>query len=235
VRLDRRSFLAGLTALACEKAASPPRIHRGFLGAFERLNRRVQSGLYSPSSHGRAYDQRDETPIAAFPGEGYFVSPTVPAAPAGWVLRVGGAADRPATFTLDDLTRMSPTEYRAEHHCVEGWSAIASWRGVRLADLAAIVGAHRVGFVEFRSFDVDASGRRYSSSWDRASAFHPQTILAYGMDGEPLTPLHGAPLRLYSPVKLGYKNVKYLTDVNFMPEATGGYWEDMGYEWFAGT
>ena len=108
---------------------------------------------------------------------------------------------------------------------------MASWHGVALRDLAARIGADpRAPYVEFRSFDEG-----YWSSWDRASALHPQTILAYGMNGEPLSPSYGAPLRLYSAVKLGYKMVKYLTEVNFLPQRTGGYWEDQGYEWFAGV
>src|SRR5437588_193964 len=81
----------------------------------------------------------------------------------------------------------------------------------------------RAEYVELRSFDVDREGRAYYSSWDRASALHPQTLLAYGMNGERLAPGHGAPLRLYSAVKLGYKMVKYLTEVSFLPRATGGY------------
>ena len=71
-------------------------------------------------------------------------------------------------------------------------------------------------------------------SLDMADALHPQTLLAYGMNGALLYPDHGAPLRVYSAVKLGYKMVKYLTEVNFLPERTGGYWEDQGYEWFGG-
>ena len=126
---------------------------------------------------------------------------------------------------------MPRADLRVLHHCVEGWSAVASWHGVRLRDLAEVVGADpRAGYVEFRSFD---SG--YWSSWDRESALHPQTILAYGMNGELLGPDHGAPIRVYTAVKLGYKMVKYLTAVSFLPEATGGYWEDQGYEWFAGV
>jgi DMSO/TMAO reductase YedYZ molybdopterin-dependent catalytic subunit len=80
----------------------------------------------------------------------------------------------------------------------------------------------------------DDSGLYYESI-DLLDAYHPQTILAYGMNGGPLGPGHGAPLRLYAAVKLGYKMVKYLTEVNFLPAATGGYWEDQGYEWFAGV
>ena len=125
---------------------------------------------------------------------------------------------------------MSRSEVRVRHHCVEGWTAVASWQGVAMTDIAARAGADpRAGFVEFRSFDDG-----YWSSWDRASALHRQTILAYGMNGQPLAPGHGAPLRLYAAVKLGYKMVKYLTEVSFLPAATGGYWENEGYEWFAG-
>jgi DMSO/TMAO reductase YedYZ molybdopterin-dependent catalytic subunit len=100
-----------------------------------------------------------------------------------------------------------------------------------VAELARAVGVRsEAGFVEFRSFD---SG--YYSSWDRESAEHAQSILAYGMNGTPLTPAHGAPLRLYGAVKLGYKSVKYLEEIRFLPAASGGFWEDRGYEWFAGV
>jgi DMSO/TMAO reductase YedYZ molybdopterin-dependent catalytic subunit len=138
---------------------------------------------------------------------------------------------RPVTLSLEQLQQMPRTDLRVRHHCVEGWSAVASWHGVRLRELAEMVGADpRAGYVEFRSFD---SG--YWSSWDRESALHPQTILAYGMNGQPLGPDHGAPIRVYTAVKLGYKMVKYLTEVSFRPERSGGYWENQGYEWFGGV
>ncbi|MFL5320883.1 MAG: molybdopterin-dependent oxidoreductase [Myxococcaceae bacterium] len=161
----------------------------------------------------------------------YFISDAVPMAPAGWALRVGGLLDRPGVLSLDELRKLPRTDIRVRHHCVEGWSAVASWHGVALHDLAAHVGADpKAPYVEFRSFD-----NGYYSSWDRESALHPQTILAYGRNGAELTPEYGAPLRLYASVKLGYKMVKYLTEVNFLPTRTGGYWEDQGYEWFAGV
>jgi len=84
--------------------------------------------------------------------------------------------------------------------------------------------------VDFGGFD-----KGYHESWDMKSAMHPQTLIAYGMDGYLLTPAHGAPARLHSPVKLGYKNTKYLTRVVFMPVRNGGYWSDQGYEWYGGT
>ena len=117
------------------------------------------------------------------------------------------------------------------HYCVEGWTAVATWSGVRVSELGRLAGAlPEAGFVDFESFD---SG--YHESWDLESALHPQSLVALAMDGRPLGPGHGAPARLHSPVKLGYKSVKYLTRVMFLPARNGGYWSDRGYEWFAGT
>ena len=135
----------------------------------------------------------------------------MPFPPAGWSLKVGGMVARPGVFTLDQLKAMPRIDMRVRHHCVEGWSAVAAWHGLRLSELARAVGIDpSVRYVEFRSFDED-----YWSSWDLGSALHPQTLLAYGMNGHDLHPDHGAPLRVYSAVKLGYKNVKYLTASQF--------------------
>ncbi|MCI0672098.1 MAG: molybdopterin-dependent oxidoreductase [Myxococcaceae bacterium] len=205
--LSRRRLLlgAGAAGLAACDSSNP---HAGFLGAMERFNLRVQSGLLRPGLLAPTEPEGSFTPEEAFPD--YFISPTVPLPPPDWALEVGGMVARPRTFTVEDLTRMPRTDLRVRHHCVEGWSAVASWHGVQLRELASIVGADpRAPCLEFRSFD---SG--YWSTWDRESALHPQSILAYGMNGEPLLPGHGAPLRLYAAVKLGYKMVKYLTEVN---------------------
>ncbi|MCP3099299.1 molybdopterin-dependent oxidoreductase [Myxococcus sp. K15C18031901] len=227
-RLTRRELLVGAAALslpACDSAH--PRA--GFLGAMERVNARLEAALFDEDRLAPEPPAEEETPPGAFPK--YFISEAVPLAPRNWRLRVGGLVTRPVLLTLEDLQRMPRNGYRLRHHCVEGWSAVATWHGVRVRDLAQAVGASPdARFVEFRSFDAG-----YWSSWDRPSALHAQTLLAYGMNGYPLPPEHGAPLRLYSAVKLGYKMVKYLTEVNFLPEPTGGYWEDQGYEWFAGV
>jgi DMSO/TMAO reductase YedYZ molybdopterin-dependent catalytic subunit len=114
---------------------------------------------------------------------------------------------------------------------VEGWNARATWTGVRVSELARLAeptaDAH---YVDFAGFD-----QGYHESWDLESALHPQTLIAYGMDGHLLGPGHGAPARVHSPVKLGYKNTKYLTKVVFLPARNGGYWSDRGYEWYGGT
>ena len=80
---------------------------------------------------------------------------------------------------------------------------------------------------------MDADGTRYYESIDFDDAYHPQTILAYEMNGRPLEANHGAPLRLYSAIKLGYKNVKYLSEINFLPNRVAGD-QELGYQWFGG-
>ena len=85
-------------------------------------------------------------------------------------------------------------------------------------------------YVDFQSFDDG-----YHESWDIESAMHPQTLVVYAQDGHYLNPAWGAPARIYSPTKLGYKNTKYLTKIVFMPQRNGGYWSDHGYEWYGGV
>ncbi|MBI1815421.1 MAG: molybdopterin-dependent oxidoreductase [Deltaproteobacteria bacterium] len=194
-----------------------------------RWNERVDRFAFSRERLAPEPSAADMTEDEDFPS--YFISPSMPVAPDDWVLKIGGLVANPVALSLDQLRGMTRTNLRLRHHCVEGWSAVASWHGVRLCDIAEAVGVDpRARYVEFRSFDAG-----YWSSWDRESALHKQTILAYGMNGGDLYPDHGAPLRLYSAVKLGYKMVKYLTEVNFLPDRSGGYWEDQGYEWFGGV
>ncbi|HZZ83972.1 MAG TPA: molybdopterin-dependent oxidoreductase [Anaeromyxobacteraceae bacterium] len=233
-RPTRRAFLAaglrsaGLVALgglACDSS----RPHAGFLGAMERVNERFQRALFDPQRLAPELPEEEESEPGDFPA--YKISRELPLAPGGWTLAVRGLVSRPLFLSPADLARLPRTSVRVRHHCVEGWSAVASWQGVRLSEVARLAGADpRARYVEFRSFDAG-----YFSSWDLESALHPQTLLAYGMNGDPLSPEYGAPLRLYSAVKLGYKMVKYLTEVSFLPVRTGGYWEDRGYEWFAGV
>jgi DMSO/TMAO reductase YedYZ molybdopterin-dependent catalytic subunit len=219
--------LLSLAALAVGCDTTRPR--EGTLGAAERWNLGREKQLFSPTRLAPSARERDTTRADAFPV--YIVSPSIPVAPPSWTLRVRGLVDRPLDLSIDDLKRLPRTDVRTRHHCVEGWSAVASWNGVRIAELARAAGALREArFVEFRSFD-----NGYSSSWDRESAEHPQSLIAFGMNGSPLTPAYGAPARVSASVKLGYKMVKYLTDIVFLPEATGGYWEDRGYEWFGGV
>ena len=196
--ITRRRLLLGLAA-ALLLAGCDRRAASMFLAGMGRWNERFDRLLFSQNRLAPEPPASELTPESAFPS--YFISDSMPFAPDNWALKVGGLVEHPAVFSLDQLKQMPQTDMRIRHHCVEGWSAVAAWHGVQLRELARMVGASRdAQYVEFRSFD-----NGYYSTWDIESALHPQTILAYGMNGRPLYPDHGAPLRLYSPVKLGYK------------------------------
>ena len=103
--------------------------------------------------------------------------------------------------------------------------------GVAMTEIAKLAGVQPgAQYVDFQSFDSD-----YHESWDIDSAMHPQTLIVYAQDGRYLNASWGAPARVYSPVKLGYKNTKYLTKILFLPTRNGGYWSDRGYEWYGGV
>jgi DMSO/TMAO reductase YedYZ molybdopterin-dependent catalytic subunit len=150
--------------------------------------------------------------------------------PDAWALEVGGLVQHPLKLTLQMLKAMPSVTYTVKHHCVEGWTAIGSWTGVpvsAVADMARPL--PEAQYLRFDTFDND-----YYNGWDLKSAMHPQTILAYAHNDQPLSIMKGAPLRLYAPIKLGYKMTKYLTAMTFTRERPGGYWEDQGYPWLGG-
>ncbi len=232
---SRRRFLASLAAAGVAAAGGAcawdgGRMIAPGLKSWSRVNDWVSARLFSGSRLAREYAVTRRTADAEFPA--YYVSDDLPrlADSAGWRLKVGGMVRKPVALDLARLAAMPRLSYTVKHHCVEGWTAIATWTGVpfrALAELVEPLPAAR--YVKFTSFD---SG--YSNGWDMPSAMHPQTILAYGYNDRPLMPEHGAPLRLYSPTKLGYKNTKYLVAVDFTDTRPGGYWEDQGYPWFGG-
>lgn len=237
--LDRRAFLrlglvGGPAALlaACGwdgGAAIEPRLR-----AVSRLNDWV--GEHLLLSRGRLapeYPVSARTPAARFPMYSITYNRTgrFPTAPDGWALEVGGLVTTPTTLTLRMLRELPPVTYTVKHHCVEGWTAVGTWTGVPVSAISDMVRpTPEARYLRFDSFDA-----RYSNGWDLASAMHPQTILAYAFNDRPLPVERGAPLRLYSPIKLGYKLTKYLTGMTFTRERPGGYWEDQGYPWFAGV
>jgi DMSO/TMAO reductase YedYZ molybdopterin-dependent catalytic subunit len=158
-----------------------------------------------------------------------------------WRLEVGGLVRQPAQWSLEEIKSLPARVQITRHDCVEGWSAIAKWKGVPLAEIMKRVEpSPEARFAVFYCMDVDRDGNHYYESIDVDDAAHPQTILAYEMNGEPLPVDHGAPLRLRVETQLGYKMAKYLHRVEFVAElekigqGRGGYWEDLGYEWYAG-
>ncbi len=181
----------------------------------------------------REYPISARTPEQAFPAYSitYNRQRRFPDPPADWALEVGGLVRKPVRLTLPMLQAMPSVTYTVKHHCVEGWTAVATWTGVPVSSvLATVEPLPTARYLRFDSFD---SG--YSNGWDLTSAAHPQTILAYARNDQPLPSTRGAPLRLYSPVKLGYKLTKYLSAMTLTAERHGGYWEDQGYPWLGGV
>jgi DMSO/TMAO reductase YedYZ molybdopterin-dependent catalytic subunit len=151
--------------------------------------------------------------------------------PATFKLVIDGEVHQPMQLSMSDLQKMPLQSMVIRHVCVEGWAAIVQWGGVRLRDLIALAQPQAAArYVYF------TSGDGYYDSWDLSSALHPQTLLAYQMNGQPLPANNGAPLRLAAPIKLGYKQSKWVTKVTVMNQLPSkkGYWEDQGYEWFGG-
>jgi len=156
-------------------------------------------------------------------------------------LAVDGAVDHPQSFDLDRLQRLMNVTQITRHDCVEGWSAIAQWQGVRLRDLLALARPRRSArYVVFHTFDRDANGMPYYESLSIEQAGHPQTLLALRQNGAPIVPDRGAPVRLTIPTQLGYKSAKWVRRIEVVDSfarlygGKGGYWEDQGYEWYAG-
>lgn len=146
-------------------------------------------------------------------------------------LIVDGEVNHPLSLSMADIQSLPLTSMIIRHVCVEGWAAIVQWGGIRLREIIALSQPKsQVKYAYFQSADG------YYESWDIASALHPQTLLAYQKNGAALPVENGAPLRLASPIKLGYKQSKWVTRVTLTSKLSNakGYWEDFGYEWFAG-
>jgi DMSO/TMAO reductase YedYZ molybdopterin-dependent catalytic subunit len=160
---------------------------------------------------------------------------------ANWRLEVGGLVDAPRRFSLAQLRTRPVRTQITRHDCVEGWSAIGKWTGVPLMTILNEVRLRpEARFIVFHCAD-DFGGTAYYESIDLMDAFHPQTILAYGMNDGDLAVGHGAPLRLRVERQLGYKQAKFVMRIeavaSFSPIAggRGGFWEDAGsYDWYAG-
>ena len=164
---------------------------------------------------------------------------------ARWRLKVDGLVERELSLSLDELKAMPARTQITQHNCDEGWTAIGQWTGVPLAHVLRTAGLKPAArYVVFYCLDEmvrtrDGSGFYYESI-DLFDAFHPQTILAYEMNGKALPVRHGAPLRLRIERHVGYKHAKFVTRLEAVERldgihgGKGGFWEDRGYQWYAG-
>lgn len=247
VDLPRRSLLAGIAAMgaaACTKI-NESQTAQSLFKAAEDGHRAVHRAL--AGRQGLAQEFRPNQRSPTFRGNGSvtvadpFYQDQLAKGFPEWRLEVRGLVDAPLALSLADLRALPQRTQITRHDCVEGWSAIGEWQGPQLA---ALLDAARVrkdaNFIVFRCADV-LYGRDYYESIDMVDAYHPQTIVAHSLNGEPLPEKNGAPLRMRIERQLGYKQAKYVKAIEAVAsfadigQGKGGFWEDLaGYQWYAG-
>lgn len=160
---------------------------------------------------------------------------------ASYKLVVGGEVERPQVLSLAQLHAMKQLAQVTRHDCVEGWSAIGKFGGVPLGHVLRLAQPKATArYVVFHCFDRSPDNDPYYESLDLKEAAHPQTILALDLNDKPIDADHGAPVRLKVPTQLGYKSAKWVSRIEVVAGfkhiygGSGGYWEDNGYEWYAG-
>ena len=250
-RIDRRRFVigalqaAGLFVLAGCDNLSRSDWFTSLLGKAEGVTRRAQHLLTPRRAMAKEFTEADLSPVFPPNGTDNPANPVYQALArdgfADWRLEVGGLVQHPAVFSLAELRDMPSRTQITRHDCVEGWSAIGKWTGIQLGELLARVQPlPSARYVVFYCADPDEDGQHYYESIDFEDAYHPQTILAYELNGKTLPIAHGAPVRLRVERQLGYKMAKYVMRIEVMESfasiagGQGGYWEDQGYEWYAG-
>lgn len=199
------------------------------LSQISRFNDRVQAWLFSGTKLVPEYTSAEIT--RPFPFNAFYSEDEIPQIDAAnYSLEVRGLVRDARAWRLAELASMAQVSHTTRHICVEGWSAIGRWGGVRFADFLKLIGADtRAQYVGFRCADD------YYTSIDMASALHPQTLLALTWDDQVLPPEYGYPIKVRIPTKLGYKNPKHITSIEITNKFPGGYWEDQGYNWFGGS
>ena len=254
-KVDRRGFLArGLAAAStvllggCEDLSDQPWVRRA-LNSAETLTRVTQQTLLSPQALAREYAEADLS--KEFKANGSTNSDDASYKThaangfADWKLTVGGLVEQKLELSLAELRAMPSRTQITRHDCVEGWSCIGKWKGVPLSALLekARLKPDARYIVFYCADDLGETGTeegKYYESVGLADAFHEQTILAYEMNDQTLPIPHGAPLRLRVERQLGYKMAKYVMRIEAVDRLStirggrGGFWEDLGYEWYAG-
>jgi DMSO/TMAO reductase YedYZ molybdopterin-dependent catalytic subunit len=245
--IARRNLLAGgagLLLAGCDRVVQIPAA-RKILFAGEDMQRGLQRALMDRGALAPEFRPDQRSPIFRANGTYDPGTPEYKALAANrfadWRLAVGGLVERPLTLSLADLRALPNRSQITRHDCVEGWSAIGQWTGPMLGNVLKAAGLRRAArYIVFTCADL-YGGAPYYESIDLVDAFHPQTILAWAMNGQPLDVPHGAPCRLRVERQLGYKHAKYLMRIDAVASLAGiglgkgGYWEDrVDYDWYAG-
>ena len=232
--LERRLFLkrglslGALSLLAGCTITDEEAVQR-ILSSISRWNDGVQHWLFDP--HRLAPEFPESRITRPFPYNGYYPEEEVPEIDGStYKLELAGMIRDKKPWRLADLHALPQVSQVTRHICVEGWSAIGKWSGVRFSDFLARVGADTTAkYVGFQCADD------YYGSIDMATALHPQTQLSLRYADEELPPKYGYPMKLRVPTKLGFKNPKLIAAIFVTNEYPGGYWEDKGYNWFSGS
>ncbi len=241
--------VTGLALSGCDRITQSPQVNR-VLDAGETLDRGAHRLIVGPTALAREYRESDISPDFKPNGSTDPDSDAYRALAADgfrdYRLEIGGLVKRPLSLSLTELREAPSRRQITRHDCVEGWSSIAGWRGARLGpllDRAGLLPSAR--YLMFFCADtleltLDGTGDYYESIAIE-DGYHPQTILAYEMNDAPLPIAHGAPLRLRLERQLGYKMAKYVMKIEAVDSfkrfgrGKGGYWEDRGYQWYAGV
>lgn len=249
--MERRRFLKGTVGAASLVALSgcdnltQSSWFPAVLNKAERLTEAVQRSITPRDALAKEYVAADISKI--FPANGNIDPGTEEYAEhvaqnfSEWTLEVVGLVQTPRSWSLAALKELPSRTQITRHDCVEGWSAIGKWTGVPISDLMRQVEpSPNARYAVFHCADVDDEGIAYYESIAVVDCYHPQTILAYELNDTPLDISHGAPLRLRFERQLGYKQAKYVMKIELVESLAGigrgkgGYWEDQGYEWYAG-
>ena len=233
-RLRRRGLLRGTLSLGALSLLTGCDLstHSGVDAALEamlRFDDRVQAALFSRTRLAETYPASAITTPYRF--NAFYAEWEVQTVdPTAWRFAVSGLVAEKTPWTLAALSALPQESQITRHICIEGWSQIGQWSGIPLHVFLRRVGADlRARYVNFTCFDG------YSTSLDMPSALHPQTLLALDFENQPLAPQWGSPLRLRIPTKLGFKSAKNLQSIEVTNTYPGGYWENQGYDWFAGV
>ncbi|RYF68461.1 MAG: molybdopterin-binding protein [Comamonadaceae bacterium] len=226
--LQRTLTLGGLSMLTGCSITDNASVEAA-LTRISQFNDQVQGWIFDPKQLAQTYPESMIT--RPFPFNAFYAESEVPQVDeAAYRLEVSGLVADKRRWSLPELRAMQQHDQVTRHICVEGWSAIGKWGGVRFSDFLARVGADTTAkYVGFKCADD------YHTSIDMPTALHPQTLLALSYDGQELPPKYGFPMKLRMPTKLGYKNPKHIQAMFVTNTHPGGYWEDQGYNWFGGS
>jgi DMSO/TMAO reductase YedYZ molybdopterin-dependent catalytic subunit len=235
--LSAAAGAAGLIGLGNRYGLIPPD-HGGIYGIGQTLTYATQRILMSRQSLAREFSRSEiskSIPVNGPPPETDAYDRLLAGNFADWRLTIDGMVGRPSSFSLAELKRFPLHSQITHQACEEGWSFIAEWSGVQLSYVLNLVGVHpQAKYVFFFPFD------KWWDSVDMSDALHPQTLLAYGLNGEDLPTPHGAPIRLRVARQLGYKNIKYLAHIRVtdtlknIGNGLGSLSPESGYSWYAG-